>query len=332
MATSIHHVEIRYRRSTPPGTWSYVPLPPNTHSISIPGVDREVEYDVQARAVASNGAASAWVQQSHTVAAASPAWALLGNPDQAPIGQPFLFGEAPATDAGQIECQGFTYGTVAYFPSGSQFITGLTQGSSYFVYVDDPSSSGGDLQPAATQDANDLRNRIGRFYIGQVTVPVYISGDGTSVGPYRPSNSVEQGSRSTQNPELAFDGSSDTCATISGQATGTIEHGTETSGDRLYEDFPAVTLTAAATLKVDAVIAISGTGCEVQIVAVIGGVSHGLADATTSAGRQVYQSPPIASGTNIGDVTVEISASAENGATTSLHSARIDVYDIRIEG
>ena len=329
MATALDHIEVRYRTSNPVSAWTQLTLGPSESQISISGVTREAGYQIEARAVGKNGAASVWVQQTHTVASASSAWSLLADPNQVAIGPETLIGEAPSSTSGQIECTGFTSANgVTYFPSGSQFITGLSQRTSYYVYVVDPGLTGGDITPYATKDQADFIGRIGYFYIDTVVVPSYTSG--LNSGPYYPSNPVEQGNRTTQNPSAAYDGNSTTYATISGQAIGGEQSGTQAIGDCLYEDFPAIALSSVATLSVDAAVAITGTTCEAKIVATIGGVTQTLADLTATTARRMYNSDPIPSGTNIGNVTVEIVASAEFGVGNTAKTARVQIYEIFI--
>jgi hypothetical protein len=67
----IHHVEIRWRRADAGGAWSVERLLPYQRSIAIPGVERTLTYQVEARNVASTGAASPWTQQTHTIADAT---------------------------------------------------------------------------------------------------------------------------------------------------------------------------------------------------------------------------------------------------------------------
>lgn len=72
MAQAIDHIEVRYRRADTVGAWTTCPpLPAGQQSLQIQGIERGLSYQVEARAVGTNGAASVWVQQTHTVADAS---------------------------------------------------------------------------------------------------------------------------------------------------------------------------------------------------------------------------------------------------------------------
>lgn len=62
-------VQIRYRRSDTAGQWSYLSIPAGQGSVTITDVERGVSYDIEARSVSASGSASAWVQQTHVVAA-----------------------------------------------------------------------------------------------------------------------------------------------------------------------------------------------------------------------------------------------------------------------
>lgn len=70
----------------------------------------------------------------------------------------------------------FGFGTVAY-NSGS--ITGLSNSTVYYIYVDDPDYEGGAVTYLATTNANLVTAGNGRYYIGKVTTP---SGGGGSTG------------------------------------------------------------------------------------------------------------------------------------------------------
>jgi hypothetical protein len=69
----------------------------------------------------------------------------------------------------------YGFGTVSY-NSGS--ITGLAYGVKYYVFVDDPSYSGGSVSYQQTTNSRDLTNQEGRIYIGSIT----LSAGGGGVG------------------------------------------------------------------------------------------------------------------------------------------------------
>lgn len=333
MATALDHIEVRYRTSNPVSAWTVLTLGTGETSINIPGVTRDAGYQIEARAVGKNGAASVWVQQTHTVATASSAWALLSQPNQPAIGQASLIGEAPTSTTGQIEVLPFTYGGLSYFPSGSAFVIGLAQKTSYYVYVVDSGPSGGDLTPQVTQDQADFINQIGFFYIGSVTVPPYSTsgGTGTNGATFYPSSFQDVGTRSSQGPASAYDGNVATYATISGQASGPFENATETYGDCLFEDFPAIAVGSAATLSIDASVSIAGTGGTAQIIAKVGGAQTLLLDTGATAARNTH-TLSIASGTDLSTISVEIIATSEAspGSGSSTRTTRVQVYEIFI--
>lgn len=64
----IDHIEVRYRLASTVGAWTTFVLPKNTCTIDIQQVVRGAVYQVEARTVAVTGAASVWIQQTHTVA------------------------------------------------------------------------------------------------------------------------------------------------------------------------------------------------------------------------------------------------------------------------
>lgn len=64
---AIDHVEIRWRRADAAGAWTVETLKPGQGSTTLAGVERGVNYEVQARNVGVNGAASRWTPQTHMV-------------------------------------------------------------------------------------------------------------------------------------------------------------------------------------------------------------------------------------------------------------------------
>lgn len=68
----------------------------------------------------------------------------------------------------------FGFGTVAY-NSGS--ITGLSFSTVYYVYVNDPTYTGGAVTYLATTNANTVTSNDGYYYVGKVTTPANGAGD-----------------------------------------------------------------------------------------------------------------------------------------------------------
>lgn len=68
---AIDHIEIRYRRSDTVGAWTNFTLEKGQSGLQIPAVERGQTYQIEARAVGTNGEPSVWVQQTHTVADAT---------------------------------------------------------------------------------------------------------------------------------------------------------------------------------------------------------------------------------------------------------------------
>ncbi len=62
--------EIRWRRADIVGAWTTISVAPGDQG-QITGIQRGLSYQVEARAVGTNGAASVWVQQTHLVSNAS---------------------------------------------------------------------------------------------------------------------------------------------------------------------------------------------------------------------------------------------------------------------
>ena len=71
MSTLVDHIEVRYRPSLSQGVFQYLKVPPSQGTVLIPGVERNMSYDVEARSVSARGTPSNWVPVTHVVAAAS---------------------------------------------------------------------------------------------------------------------------------------------------------------------------------------------------------------------------------------------------------------------
>ncbi len=64
---AIDHIEIRWRPADSAGAWKTASMKPGSGSFTITGISRGVTYQVEARNVGTNGAASPWTQQTHEV-------------------------------------------------------------------------------------------------------------------------------------------------------------------------------------------------------------------------------------------------------------------------
>ena len=71
MSTLVDHIEVRWRPSASQGVFQTQKIPPSQGAVTIPGVERGVQYDVEARSVSARGTASDWVPVQHTVALAN---------------------------------------------------------------------------------------------------------------------------------------------------------------------------------------------------------------------------------------------------------------------
>jgi hypothetical protein len=67
MPVAASKIEIRYRRSDSVGQWQFVTIPAGQDAVVLSGVERGVQYQIEARSVALSGAASDWVAQTHIV-------------------------------------------------------------------------------------------------------------------------------------------------------------------------------------------------------------------------------------------------------------------------
>lgn len=63
----IDHIEVRYRRADTVGAWSTFIIRNGQSTGQIAGIQRGMTYQVEARSIARNGAASIWTSQTHTV-------------------------------------------------------------------------------------------------------------------------------------------------------------------------------------------------------------------------------------------------------------------------
>jgi hypothetical protein len=70
-SNGIDHVEVRYRLADEVGAWTTVTIPSGASSITLDGVIRGETYQIEARNVGVNGAASAWTQQTCVVDSAT---------------------------------------------------------------------------------------------------------------------------------------------------------------------------------------------------------------------------------------------------------------------
>ena len=290
-------------------------------------------YNVRARSVRNNGGVSTWTTVNGTAAGF-----ILSTTTQDGIGRGSLIGEAFSDTDGGIECQPFTAllgnRSVDYFPSGPVFLTGQVPKNLYWVYVDDPNGTGGDLTPAATQNQGDYLGVLGRYLIDSVVTPAYSStggGTGSTGATYYPSSFQDLGTRSSQSASSAYDGNTASFATVSGQAVGPADSATETYGDCLFEDFPAIAAANAATLNVDASVSTTGGGNSAAINATIGGTLTNLLSADATTTRQTY-TLAIPAGTDLSTIGVEVYANSEAvpGVGGSIRTVRVQVYEISI--
>jgi hypothetical protein len=67
MPVAAAFIEIRFRRTDSIGQWTFVKIPAGQDSVRLDGVERGVQYQIEARSVAASGAASDWVAQTHIV-------------------------------------------------------------------------------------------------------------------------------------------------------------------------------------------------------------------------------------------------------------------------
>ena len=264
----------------------------------ISGIVAGQQYNVAIRSLRANGGSSAWVSETIT------AGIVLSVVTQDGIGSGSLTAEAYTNGTAGIECQTFSAvlgnRSVTYFPSGAVFLTGLQQQSLYYVYVADPTVSGGDLTPVATLNQADYLGKLGYFLIGTVITP-YAASSGSGIR-YAPSAYQDSGTRTTVNPASAYDGDSTTAAVVSGSTVRTTSF-----GDCIFQGDPAIGLSAASTLSVDASVQVGGAGGTASITAMINGTATSMLSATSTTGRTTY-SCTVPANTPLNTITVEVTA------------------------
>jgi hypothetical protein len=302
-------------------------------------------YNVQIRSLRSNGGSSIWVAVSGFTASL----VLSVSSSDAGVGIGSLVGEAYNDGTAAIICEPFTaqYGSslVSIFPAGAVTVTNdgtiggsgapLAQQTTYYVYYQDPSYTGGNVTPVATTNKADYLGKVGYFAIDSIVTP-YASSSGGSSNRYYPSTYSDLGTRTTTNPTSAFDGDTTTFASVSGAATPTprgngeqtIDDPTITIGDCIWQGDPAISLPAASTLTVIAGVSMlgtQGTG-SATITANVNGTVSTLMDVTTTTPNATY-TLTIPANTLLSSISVE--AMADPGSGTRTVSLR--VYEIYVQ-
>lgn len=286
-------------------------------------------YSVQIRSLQSNGAASAWVQ-----VLGFPTSVVLSVSTQSAIGPGSLIGEAYTDGTAGIECQTFTAElggkSVTYFPD-VQTISGLQQQTSYDVYVVDPNLTGGDLTPVATTNPSDYLGKLGYFFIDSIITPYAASGSGGSGGStgirYYPSSYQDVGTRTTVNPQDAFDGDLSTCASVSGSSSSV----SNTTGDCIWQGDPNIALGYQSTLTVIASVVCAGQTGSTATITASGFTGAGqMLSTSTSVTQQTY-TLPVPSGTPLSDISVEVVATPPSAAGARA-TVTVSVWEVYIQG
>jgi len=345
----VTEIAIQYR---PSGTTTWLDAPSasatSTESF-ITGVIAGSNYDVQIASVRPNGAMSEWIQiLDYTVSITLNIQGTDGLAEDA------LTADTLSSTQAVINVAPFTaiIGSLSVSCLTSPFTIAvdstvggsggyITPGVEYFVYYVDPTFAGGAITPLATTNTSDFENVVGYFLIGAITPNLSVGGGGGggTGAAYRPSNANDIGTRTTTNPDNAFDGNVATYATVEGvyvpSQTIPNPHGSggsttvpaiNTTGDCIWEDFPTVTLSYNATLNVYLSATIGGAG-QVTVVANVGGTATTLATLTATTATTNY-TLTIPSGTNLSTITVEVTAVVT--ATTAVTNTA-SVYEIYIQ-
>jgi hypothetical protein len=288
----------------------------------VTGVVAGQAYDFQIRSVRANGAVSPWVQDlDYTVSLVLSVSATSGQ-IVAPPGT--LVAQALSGGTAQILVANFSWtpaGTTLNFTPSPSTLTGLAQGQLYYVYFIDPTYAGGNITPIATQNAGDFLNKVGYLLIGSIVTPTYTP-------LYRPSGSSDVGAQSTYAPASAYDGNISTAALVSGNWSNFFSFETFL-GDCIWSGFPAIALGAAANLNVTlqplGTGGSSGTTGTITVIAHVGGTSSTLGTFTAAAATQTLQLS-LASGTNLGTVSLEVQATSTNASPPANGSGNVAAY------
>lgn len=300
-------------------------------------------YNVQVRSLRANGAASAWV----TIDSFTASLVLSVSAENA-IGQGSLIGVANSDGTAAIECTTFSAylggQSITYFPT-PQTISGLAQQTLYWVYVIDPTVSGGNLTPIATTTQYSGVGQIGYFLIGSIVTPYASSSGGSSSTIYEPSAYSDTGTRTTQNPTAAYDGNLSSYATVSGALVSiwlaAPEPGkattTTSAGYCTWSGFVGITgAVVTLSILVEETSDTDGgaTAGETNVVVNIGSTAQPLT--STVNGSQTTYSCSIPSGTDMSTVSVVVTAIPGTGRATSTNtdvasSVSVQVYEISAE-
>ncbi len=308
-------IQIQYCAS---GTAAWTDAPPADVSLNaayIAGVVAGQAYDVRIRARRASGTYSVWVEQD-----AITAGLVLNAQSQTGIGVGSLVAEAYSNGTAGLGVLPFTAmlggKAVSYNAAGEVLITGLAQQTLYYLYLIDPTLAGGNLVPGTSLFATTNRADFeGKYFLIDSKVTPYAaagsggggSGGGSGGQRYAPTSFQDFGSRSTSNPQAAFDGDASTVAVISG-ATSTIN---TTEGACIFQGFPAIALPAASTLSVVASVGISGHNegdSSATITAVVNGTATTLLQVAQTTLQATYTCSVPAS-VPLGSVSIEVSAS-----------------------
>ncbi len=310
------------------------------NQLFIGGVVAGQTYDVAIASQRANGGISAWVELDGFVTSL----VLSAQSSDTGIGPGSMVGIGGSAAAVEFRPFAATIAnrSLSYFPAGPQVVTGLQPKTKYYGYVVDASLAGGDLTGVATANPGDFRGKPGYYLIDSVVTPA-LSSSGSG-GVYFPSNTEDLGDRTTQSPAQAYDGDTATFATVSGSFyQGAIFNGEQpdpvvSTGECLFEDFPAVQVASALTLSVDVEVEAFSTGAAsgggVSVRAKVGTSTTSMLTATGATGRATY-TVAVPANTTLSDVTVSVEADPPSGTTglpSKNRSASIsaNVYEISI--
>jgi hypothetical protein len=272
----------------------------------VTGVVAGQTYDFRIRSCRANGATSEWVEIDGYVVSIT-----LSVVTDLALAEGSLRAQALSGGGATITVYPFTaiigMASVSVLSGGAYNITGLAQQTLYFIYYVDPTFAGGAITPIATTNEADFLNRVGYFYIGSITTPLYGTlggGGGITLGfPAYATRFSDSGSLTTLNAASLLNSPAG-YATVSGDND--LSGFLQDYGQCTWFGFPSGTTTTALNLYVTASSTIEGGatypsgGVGVLITSSLGDIVNDFSTALTGTTYSI--AVPI--GTDLSTVTV----------------------------
>ena len=323
------HLEVQWQ-PVAASVWSgLTKVDASADHVFIPNVNDGAQYNLQVRAVNCAGVPSDWIFAGSITVSSTYSTVGYSRHPVAPAGT--LTAQALSDGTAQITVLPFTSSVngSSCTPSPS-VLSGEAQSQLYHVYYIDALLAGGTITPIATQTRSDYENRAGYFLIGDIVTPSYTL-------RYRPSTYSDLGSDSTVNPAAAYDNDITTVAMVPANwftttAPGPVFTYHSANGQCVWNGFPAVVLSAAATLHVicEAVESTS-TAWSASVAVSWSGGGGGTVCSLTSATASADYTYTIPSGTDLSTLAVTGSASITAGSSPGSGFCGLGGFEIYIQ-